>query len=155
MKKLNWLQKRAIKKFVQSIYPEIKVKFNRKQFECDILGKTIYLKPKMYGETEKIFMNWFNQEYSWVTDTIKINYWVISMLHEIGHIMTDDDDLHKERDVLTELLKMQYDNETLNKTQYFEAYFKIPCEQQATEWGVRYYINNLSTICNLLYKLGF
>lgn len=155
MKRLNWRQKRIIKKFVQNIDPEIKIKFNKKRFECDILGKTIYLKPKMYGDAEQVFMNWFNKEYSWVTDIIRINYWVISMLHEIGHIMTDDDDLHEQRDILTELLKIQYENETLNKEQYFEAYFKIPCEQEATNWGVNYYTDHLLRICDLLYALGF
>ena len=78
----------------------------------------------------------------------------MSLLHEIGHIMTYDDDLDDTRDILYGVLKLNYKEGKSDITEYNNMYFKIPMEYDATYWGVQYYRNNKEKCDKLIRMLG-
>lgn len=66
----------------------------------------------------------------------------MGILHEVGHIMTYDEELDNQRDEKYALMQFAYrfglyDTDTLNK-----EYFKIPLELNATQWAINFAIAN-------------
>ena len=151
--KYTFKEKRAIKKFVKMINPDYQVKFENSPFECDIEEEIIYIGDKQFNYEGKMFMNWFTKEFELCKD---INWWLISLLHEIGHIETSTEELQDERDLLYGTLKLAFDCGNYTIEEMNNAYFQIPCEYQATWWGASWWLDHkqeCQKLVNLL-KLG-
>lgn len=129
---MNIIKKLAIRKFIKEINPEIKVKFQKWDMECDVYEDTVYVGETFDKRTDKYFMDFV---YS-IDPECCGSVMMMSLLHEIGHIYTYDEDLSDEKDVLYEVLKLSYTDEQLEE--YDKMYFNIPFEKEATIWGIRF-----------------
>lgn len=71
-------------------------------------------------------------------------FFIFSLLHEIGHAMTMDSMSNKELTldlILRKAIHLQKDEEKANK-----AYYNLPSEKLANEWANEYYTENYFTI---------
>ena len=105
------------------------------RFECDTDEEIIYLSNKRYTKLDAYFDKWYQKQDFYTP----IQYTLICILHEIGHIMTKDDDLLEEGYALNEMYRFMYDYGSINEEELNFAYFAIPSETLATQWGVEYY----------------
>lgn len=127
-------RKELVRQFVNTIDADIEVVYGD-DFYVDIPEKQVTYTFLSCPETDELFD-------SFVKDTFQedINIFLISLLHEIGHVKTYSEEIHQERAFLYFALQMSYNPE--QEDEYNEAYFNIPSEYNATEWGVNYYREN-------------
>ena len=129
---MNKEMKLGIYKFIKEVNPDYAVKFQKYDLECDIFDETISFAN---------FVNQLNPECS------KVNPFLLSLLHEIGHIETYTEEDEDDKDMKYAMLKMQYDDEEElsdeRLEEYCDMYFRIPLEQNATEWGIDYALSHL------------
>ena len=136
--------KLGIYNFIKEVNPDYNVKFQKYDLECDIDEETIYVGESYDRRTDKYFENFVSQLNP---DCRKVNPFLLSLLHEIGHIETYTEEDEDDKDMKYAILKMQYnDEEQLNDEkleEYCDMYFRIPLEQNATEWGIDYALSHL------------
>lgn len=132
------IQKQKIKKFVKNIDENIKVKF-AKAFECDIEENTIFIETKRNKANERLFKKWYEKYFN--EKLSKKNLFYISLLHEIGHLMTYTKELDTERDDQYSLIGTKLMFGLISQEQANNEYFIIPMELKATEWA-RNYLKN-------------
>jgi hypothetical protein len=84
---------------------------------------------------------------------ISMNPFLAGMLHEIGHIMTFDKQLDRERSILYKLLEIDFQIERF--VDFTNMYFAIPSEFEATRWGVEYYLSHKEHCDNFLKEIGY
>lgn len=134
-----------IREFINQIDPEIEL-FYDDDFYVDVSLKEVTYTFMSYPEIDKQYANFVKENFG-----EEINVFLISLLHECGHIMTYTSELDKERDFLYFSLQMRYKKEEEKK--YNMAYFNIPFEYKATEWGVNFYRNNKELCDNFISEL--
>ena len=78
----------------------------------------------------------------------------MSILHEVGHIMTATDEIRDNRFLLDNIYSFLYSENAINELEYFNSYFDIPAEYDATLWGINYYIQNKEKCDKLAKQLG-
>ena len=117
--------------FVKTIDEYIEVESDNR-FCVDIDEEIIFIPKKLNDDEELVWSNFLKEEF-------KVNYnpYVMSILHEIGHIETYTEDLNTERELTYFLLQMKYEED--NFEDFNNEYFKIPMEYYATEWAINYY----------------
>lgn len=117
------------------------------RFCVDIEREIIYITDSFSEREDKIWSAFLKKEFN-------INYdpYVMSILHEIGHIKTYTEDLNTERNLIYFLLQMKYEED--NFEEFNNEYFKIPMEYNATKWAVEFYRNNYEFCTELSTKLG-
>lgn len=135
---------RSIQDFISNIDADIQV-FRGHCFEVDIEEEKIYLGNKRFDRVSALFMDYWQQE----CKNFNINWCILSILHEIGHIMTTTEELEDNRFQLDNIYSFMYQEQIINEKEYFNSYFSIPAEREATLWGIDYYKNNIN-ICNKL-----
>ena len=136
--------KRGIKNFIAEVNPMLKVKFQEWDLECDVFEEIIYVGKTYDKRTDRYFKNFVNELNP---ECAKVNPFLLSLLHEIGHIETWEDEVADEKDAVYALLKMQFDEETdltdARCEEYCNLYFRIPLEQNATEWGIDFALSHM------------
>ena len=135
--------KLGIYRFIKEVNPELLVKFQKYDLECDVFDEIIYIGESYDKRTDKYFENFVKQLNPKCS---KINPFLLSLLHEIGHIETYTEEDMDNKDAIYAILKMQYDEEELSDErleEYCDMYFRIPLEQNATEWGTDYALSHL------------
>ena len=135
--------KLGIYKFIKEVNPDYAVKFQKYDLECDIDEETIYVGESYDKRTDRYFANFVNQLNP---ECSKVNPFLLSLLHEIGHIETYTEEDEDDKDKIYSMLKIQYDEEELSDEtleEYCNMYFRIPLEQNATEWGIDYALSHL------------
>lgn len=140
---MNKEMKLGIYRFIKEVNPELLVKFQKYDLECDIFDEIIYIGESYDRRTDKYFENFVNQLNP---ECSKINPFLLSLLHEIGHIETYTEEDMDNKDATYAILKMQYDEDELSDEkleEYCNMYFRIPLEQNATEWGINYALSHL------------
>lgn len=144
----NNKEKRTIRNFVKKINTNYRVHFEDKEFEVDVDNQIIYIGRQDYDMYAQFYYNWYSKEFPTCKDA---NWWLISLLHEIGHIETKDLNTSREREEMLETLtlleEMGISEEDINI-----IYFQIPNEYKATKWAIEYYKANKSK-CEQLAKL--
>ena len=135
-----------IKEFVQSIDPEIKVHMSGNEFYCIISEKLINVPFVSDSEGDRLFDEFVMDRFG-----KSINPYLMGICHEIGHIMTFDPDLDKDRDILYFMLQLDYTNERYEE--FTRMYFSIPSEVAATEWAVNYYLSHKEQCDNLMKEI--
>ena len=133
---LKVIKKHYLRKFIREIDEDFKLSFGD-AFEVDIPEEEIFATFNKDEEIDKIFLKFLKKEFN-----IEMDMFLISLLHEVGHIMTYDDDMNDDRSVVYGLLKVQFDEGKANIEEYNDMYFHIPAEFEATDWGVKYYLEN-------------
>ena len=124
----------VIENFIKDIDSNIEVEIDDR-FCVDIEGEVVYITDSLNSEEDEIWSEFLKREF-------KIDYdpYVMSVLHEVGHIMTFTEDLNEEREIIYFLLQMKYTDD--NFEDFNNEYFKIPMEYEATAWAVDFYREN-------------
>lgn len=135
---MNKSKKKAIINFIKNIDENINVVFHNGALECDIEEETVYIGNQMADEEDNLFLDFVKE----LNSKCNYNAFILGILHEIGHIMTYDEELDNDRDEQYALMQVAhklglYDTNKLNK-----EYFKIPLELNATQWGIDFAMNN-------------
>lgn len=139
-------KKQIIKTFIKAINPKIKVDFNTDEFYCEIENKKIgIVLSDECDEVETIYHNFLLSQFN-----ENFNTFLMSILHEIGHIETYNEDDINEREMLYYFLQLDYTHDKFEE--YNIKYFSIPAELNATTWGVNFYRNNKKLCKNFLKK---
>ena len=135
------------REFVKSIDPEIITTFFEDDFYAISSEKIINLtfQSNVYDSLyDDFLMNRFG---------ISMNPFLSGMLHEIGHVMTFDEQLDRERSILYKLLDIDFQIERF--VDFANMYFAIPSEFEATRWGVEYYLSHKEHCDNFLKEIGY
>lgn len=135
------------REFVRSIDPEITTTFIENEFYAMAQSKIINL-TFVNSEFDDIFDAFIRKHFN-----ISINPFLIGVLHEIGHIMTFDEQLDRERSIIYYLLDLDFDWERYRD--FTNMYFAIPSEFEATKWGVGYYLTHKAKCDNFLKEIGY
>ena len=139
---------KAIEKWVQD-YIDTNIQVAKSyRFECDTDEEIIYLSNKRWIKLDEYFDKWYQKQDFYTP----INYTLICILHEIGHIMTKDDDLLEQGYKLNKMYNFMYEMESITEEELNFAYFDIPSELLATKWGVQFYKDNRE-LCNELAEM--
>lgn len=135
-----------IKEFVHSIDPEIKVHMSGNEFYCIISEKLINVPFVSDSEGDRLFDEFVMDRFG-----KSINPYLMGICHEVGHIMTFDPNLDKDRDILYFMLQLDYTDERYEE--FTNMYFSIPSEVAATEWAVNYYLSHKEQCDNLIKEI--
>lgn len=105
------------------------------QFCTNINTRTIYIGIQEHPKEDELIQNFIQERFGIIIDPF-----LIGVLHEVGHLMTYEEELNEQRIIMYALLAYTYDETQYE--QYSKAYFEIPAELAATTWAVEYYKNN-------------
>lgn len=144
MKKLK-----VLNDFIKTINKDYKVLHDKKEFTSDWENGKVWVCFNENKEDDQLFMNYIKNKYQ-----IEIDTFLMSFLHEIGHLETEDDELSDNRAIDLFMLEVAYDNGAITKEEYFNRYFEIECESLATEWGVNFYKSHKEQCKELIKKLS-
>lgn len=135
------------REFVKSIDPEITATFLTDEFYAISSEKIINLtfKPDEY---DGLYDNFLVDRFG-----ISMNPFLAGLLHEVGHIMTFDETLDRERSIIYYLLDLDFEVERFRD--FTNMYFAIPSEFEATKWGVEYYLSHKEHCDNFLKEIGY
>ena len=140
-----------IQNFIDTIPYEDYIEVSKgSRFEVDIPEEHIFLGSKRFTQLDKYFFEWLAQRQK----STNYNFFVIALLHEVGHIMTQDDDNLEQRDILDKIHSFMFDTDLIDERQYNYNYFGFPAEIEATEWAIEYYDNNRQECDKLAAMLG-
>lgn len=135
---MNKEMKLGIYNFIKEVNMDLRVKFQEYDIECDIYDEIIYIGATFDKQIDKYFQEFVEQ----LEPKCKnINPFLLSILHEIGHIETWTEEDLEEKHFLYNMLQMNYKDSDIKE--YNNMYFRIPLEQNATEWGINYALSHL------------
>ena len=137
---------RLIKEFVQSINPEIKVHMSGDEFYCIISEKLINVPFVSDSEGDRLFDEFVMDRFG-----KSINPYLMGILHEVFHIITYDENLDRDRDILYYMLQLDFKEERYEE--FTRMYFSIPSEFAATEGAVNYYLSHKEQCDNLMKEI--
>lgn len=128
---------------------------SKKVYLCPYLDETMKLQ-------ENIWIDWIKENYN----GFKGNIFMISLLHEIGHILTYSDfknsrpvEFNYSEDLIAECdrVSMNLCQKGLIKSKEFETnclnYYNAPVERIATDWAIHFYRTNKSYVDNAFEKI--
>lgn len=138
------LNRIKLKKDLEKRFEGIKVKYTKNSFECDTEKLIIYLPKERNLKSDFYFWTWYEKYYN--TTINETELFLLSMLHEVGHLMTWTKELEKERDEQFSLLQALHELSNLTDRQLNNQYFEIPMELQATEWAKKYFEKNFKKL---------
>lgn len=121
-----------VTQFINSIVPEVDVIFEDNEFCVNVEERIINIGVDPDPEGDRLIQEFVFNEFGVAMDSF-----LIGVLHEIGHIMTYDEQTFNEGTAMYYLLEMNYD--AMRHDEYSIMYFNIPSEYKATEWAVKYY----------------
>ena len=134
-----------ITQFVHKIDSSIQIDFDD-DFCADVVNKIVYVESKEHIEEDRLIQEFVQEKFKVLMDPF-----LIGILHEVGHIMTYDEQKNDERSLLYALLAINYNEKEYEE--YSKMYFSIPAEFEATKWAVNYYINHKKLCDNFLKEL--
>jgi len=133
--------------FIKTINKNYRVFKDKREFTSDWEEGKVWVCFTPNEEDDKLFMDYIKNKYK-----IEIDTFLMSFLHEIGHLETETGLLSDTRAIELFTLELLFDNSEITKEEYFKRYFEIKCETLATEWGVNYYLTHQEQ-CQVLVKL--
>lgn len=137
-----------INSFVHSIDADIKVNISAyDDFYCIISDKLINVSLNSDPYTDQLLDSFIQNRFG-----VSMNPFLLGTLHEIGHIITFDKNLDRDRDILYYMLQLDYVDERVEELSY--AYFSIPAEFEATKWAVNYYLSHKEYCDNFIKEIG-
>ena len=142
--------KQFIQDFTNSINKDLIIAISEnKRFECDIPNNTIYLGLKNLNQIENnLFKKWLKNE----NITIKMNRRLLSLLHEIGHFQTFNEQEFEDRNSMEKIYNQMYENDLITFEELNFNYWNMTNEKKATLWGIQYYLENTKK-CKQLVKI--
>lgn len=146
---MNIIKKIGVKKFVKEIDKDIKVKFQKWDMECDIFEEIVYIGKTYTPRMDELFMDYVKQ----INPNCNTPMFLLSILHEIGHIMTyeeeDLDEKHATYGLLQIFLGEDPSPEAIDACA--NMYFRIPLEAKATMWAIDFAMSNPDLINKYLW----
>lgn len=137
-KQMEHIRKIGIRNFVKEIDKDIKVKFQEWDMECDIFENTVYIGKPYDKENDRRFGEFIKE----LNPTCNVPVFLLSILHEVGHIMTyEDDEKLDEKDLLYAAIDLKIQSGA-DLDACVAEYFRIPLEREATEWAIEYAMNH-------------
>lgn len=133
-------------KFIQSIVPDVRVKFEDDEYYVDLNDRVINIGINPDPNGDRLIHEFVLEKFG-----VSMSPFLIGVLHEIGHLMTFDPVAQAEGDVLYFLLSLNYDS--MKHDEYSRLYFSLPTEIAATEWAVNYYLSHKEK-CDSFIKQG-
>ncbi len=135
-----------IKEFIKQINPNFKVHKGKEWSSLWSTGELwIPYFSKIELEGDKEYLDFVEKEYHF-----RPNTYIISLLHEIGHLETENQELSDNRAIKYTSLEYAFENKFITREQLFNDYFRIEAEILATNWAINYYKNNLQKIKKLI-----
>lgn len=148
-----FIEKKELKKGI----PYCMKKFSRKSFACSgqselnrynilFVPENVYSEKRDIVKTHEYFMDYLKHygfNYMYIMKKYEMNFYqvycMISILHEIGHIITMNKsiDIHGYNKIYIESESEYYYNELLNGETQMEHYRNIECERIADKKAVR------------------
>lgn len=148
-----FIEKKELKKGI----PYCMKKFSRKSFACSgqselnrynilFVPENVYSEKRDIVKTHEYFMDYLKHygfNYMYIMKKYEMNFYqvycMISILHEIGHIITMNKsiDIHGYNKIYIESENEYYYNELLNGETQMEHYRNIECERIADKKAVR------------------
>ena len=116
MKKLK-----VLNDFIKTINEDYEV-FEDTEFTSDWEQGEVWVCFQENKEDDQLFMDYIKNKYQ-----IEIDTFLMSFLHEIGHLETEDEELSNSRAIELFTLEIGYDNGAITKEEYFNRYFEIEC----------------------------
>lgn len=137
-------EQKYIRKLVKSIDPRLQVNFKDNRW---------YRKNQIISvgtKYEPAFQKWFKQEFPQCQD---IHWWLIQLLHEIGHFKTTTKEMQERALIEYSLLHAEM-AKTPNPTKEQDwkwdvRYFTMKHEYMATKWAVDFYLDRKDE-CDLI-----
>lgn len=123
----------AITNFIHSIVPDVKVIYEDNEFYVDLDERVINVGINPDPQGDELI-----QEFVFEKFGVAMDSFLIGILHEIGHLMTYDEQRNVEGNFLYLMLQMSYSPYKFKEYSY--KYFSIPSEFAATTWAVEYYV---------------
>lgn len=139
---------KVLNDFIKTINSDYKVLKDKYEFTSDWEEGKVWVCFTENKEDDTLFMDYIKDTYK-----IEIDTFLMSLLHEIGHLETETEELSDNRAIDLFMLEVAYDNGAITKKEYFNRYFQIECESLATEWGIEYYKSHQEQCKELVKKL--
>ena len=136
-----------IREFVKAIDPEIKVFMSGEDFYCYTDTKEINVPFVSNPEGDRLICDFIYDRFGVVMDP-----YLVGCLHEVGHLMTYDEQIDKERSIIYYMLQLNFEEEKWEE--YSKMYFSIPCEFEATKWAVEYYLSHKEFCDNFVKEIS-
>lgn len=136
-----------IREFVKAIDPEIKVFMSGEDFYCYTDTKEINVPFVSNPEGDRLICDFIYDRFGVVMDP-----YLVGCLHEVGHLMTYDEQIDKERSIIYYMLQLNFKEEKWEE--YSKMYFSIPCEFEATKWAVEYYLSHKEFCDNFIKEIS-
>ena len=122
-----------ITSFIHSIIPDVEVIYEDNEFYVDLEDYTINVGIDPDPQGDELIQDFIFEKFG-----VAMEPFLIGILHEIGHIMTYDEDMIYEGEMLYHMIRMNYNPKAFKEYSYM--YFSIPSELAATTWAVNYYV---------------
>ena len=138
--------KKAILDLINLIDDEIQVEFEEQPTEyglaCEPEEKVIYIGMRTTPIEEKAFFDYVNELDNEFLQKFPINHYIISILHEVGHCETHEEEQEEEYNFNTELLNTMEEQGFLSKEDQCKFYVRLTLEKWATQWAIEFIKNN-------------
>ena len=134
--------------FVREINPEITTIFIKEIFCSYPKNKVVNITFLPDECTDRLVDAFVRRRFG-----VVIHPLVMGILHEVGHIMTYNEQLARERAIIYYMLRLDFDYNRFYE--FTNMYFAIPSEFEATRWGVEYYLSHKEQCDNFLKEIGY
>ena len=124
--------KKAILDLINLIDNEIQVEFEEQPTEYGLACE-----PE-----EKALFDYVNELDNEFLQKFPINHYIISILHEVGHCETHEEEQEEEYNFNTELLNTMEEQGFLTKEDQCKFYVRLTLEKWATQWAIEFIKNN-------------
>lgn len=138
------MYKKLIKQFVNNIDSDIKVKFlkGKRGLFCEPENYTIFIGFEYNQIDAESFYNYCKELDTQFCNTHQIDQFIMGILHEIGHLMTHDDELEEDYNASVELLSEMFQRKKITAEQMNYYYVRLDLEQKATKWALQFAKDN-------------
>ena len=130
-------KKKAIRLFIKEIDENIRVRFQPYAMECDIENEIVYVGPED-PKANRLYYDYVKKLYP----ECQYSCLLMSILHEIGHIMMFDWGEQMLRYLNNLYMEDELAKESISYEEACKKYFEFPQEKDATEWGIWFAQNN-------------
>lgn len=132
---------RKAKRLITAIAPELKV---RRSFENSYESATNTIRLNLHDKEDYGFMRHIKEVHNceWA-DEFSWKLWTV--LHEVGHFMTENDLTEEEEEEAEEIklnLTCVSKKDLLNSVELQDYYFNSPKEWKATEWAINFILTS-------------
>ena len=125
---LTWL-------FIKSIAPKVKPRFSEIIFCFEFPTNTLYY------NFEPIERSFGRQMVKWHHHRPRVNLYVYSLLHELGHYFNDEEfEYEYDEDIAVRDFCSKFSMEKFEQSEHLQSlYYKLPSEFEATQWAIKYF----------------